>query len=181
MLPIWDIERRDDLDLVLIELLRYLHNYLASFKTLVDHTRIIMDRDYLDHGFYKDYQSRIYSDFAENPLACFIQNLRNYLLHYSLPSTFSEFNISKDPESGKEVVQTRATIKKVPMTHWSGWSVKAREYLDNAEDDIELLNIIKEHEDKVRKFNEWLLKSLIDIHSDDFEVLDKKIEELKRI
>ena len=181
MLRIWDVDKRADLDFALIELVTYLHNYLAGFITLVDHSRIMMNRSYSDQSIIHEYQKRISSEFVNDPLACFINNLRNYMLHYSLPSTFSEFHITQDPKSGKEIIQTRATIKKDGLLYWSGWSRKAVEFLDKSDDDIELLEVIRAHEKKVRNFNEWLIEELNNLHSDDFIKLRKDLFKLRTL
>ena len=140
-----------------------------------------MNRSYLDQSIFHEYQKRINSEFVTDPLACFIQNLRNYMLHYNLPSTFSEFHVSRDPKSGKEIIQTRATIKKDGLLYWSGWSKIANEFLDKSDDDIELIKVIRAHEIKVRNFNEWLIEELNNLHSDDFDKLQKDIFKLRTL
>ncbi|HLC03070.1 MAG TPA: hypothetical protein VJK02_08545, partial [Anaerolineales bacterium] len=69
MMPIWDVDRRSDLRLAINELLTYLHNYLASAKTLVDHTRVMMNHAYEHHDFLGEYQSRVEADFTTDPLS----------------------------------------------------------------------------------------------------------------
>jgi hypothetical protein len=43
-LKLWDIRNRDKMDLFQMEIIRMFHNYLASVKSLVDHTRNIVKK-----------------------------------------------------------------------------------------------------------------------------------------
>jgi hypothetical protein len=181
MLPLWNVKRRSEMDLVIKELLVYLHNYLAATKTLVDHTRTMMRTYYAEHPFIKEYQKQVDKEFTSNPLAKFIHDLRNYMLHYSLPETLSELNITKNQDTGQPVADTGVRLSKETLLTWSGWKVPAKRFLDDLEGDIDLLEIIGDHEAKVRAFNEWLLNRLKEVHSEELQWLEEKFDELERL
>ena len=53
---LWTGEKQQELLLVTRELIRRFHNFLASAKTLVDHSRSLIDDHYQDTSFYNEYQ-----------------------------------------------------------------------------------------------------------------------------
>jgi len=61
-----------------LEIVCLLHNYLASAKTLIDHTRILVEELYKNTDFWAEYEARKKETFIDSPLAQFVQNLRNY-------------------------------------------------------------------------------------------------------
>jgi hypothetical protein len=62
--------------------MRALHNYVASASALVEHTRRIMRER---SGPIVDEFERKKRDVIAHPEVPFIHNLRNYVLHHSLP------------------------------------------------------------------------------------------------
>ncbi len=178
VLPIWDVERRDDLRLIIGEVLTYVHNYLASARTLVEHTRIMVRANYDGGPLLAEYQQRIEADLAHDPLGCLIHDLRNYMLHYSLPSTFAHLEMRREPNSDAVTITSRTTIKRAPLLSWSGWSPEARAYLQAADADIDLLDLVSNHYERMQGFNQWLLDRLNETHAAELEWLSKAINRL---
>lgn len=181
IMPLWDEERREDLRMMLQELQTDLHNYLAALKTLIDHTRVVVNRAYSEQEFIKEYQARIETEFDKNPPARFLQDLRNYMLHYSLPAASSEVSVTKDQDTGEAVTQSRATIIKYELLSWPEWSSPSKEYLEGAGDEIDLLELIDAHESKIREFNDWLLKRLNAVHADELDRFYKMADQLQNL
>lgn len=71
-------------------------NYVASAMALVEHTRRIMR----DHSgpIVDEFEQRKH-DVVANPEVPFIHNLRNYVLHYSLPFIGHEVGSSLSQKS----------------------------------------------------------------------------------
>lgn len=70
------------------ELYRLLHNYVASVKTLVDHSRNLLDH-YENSSFRRAYQLRVQA-LSREPVVVFVQDLRNVLLHQRLPGVVTQ-------------------------------------------------------------------------------------------
>ncbi len=87
MLHLWDLNHPKRLAAFFDDFDRLLHNYLASAMTLRDHARILCKRYRDEHrNFGDEYDTQIAANFGE-PRLRFIQDLRNYMLHYRLPVT----------------------------------------------------------------------------------------------
>ncbi|PHS31014.1 MAG: hypothetical protein COA95_07505 [Methylophaga sp.] len=56
-------------------------DFLASAKTLIEHTRIFMDKYYSDSPIHQAYSQKIKDDLANDEPCRFVQDLRNYMLH----------------------------------------------------------------------------------------------------
>lgn len=80
-LDLWSLKNRDKLNIVINEVVRLFHNYLASAKTLVDHTRVLIRAWYRESDFLHEYEGQINSRFTTNSLSGFFEGLRNYSLH----------------------------------------------------------------------------------------------------
>src|SRR5687768_1473513 len=80
-LPLWDVRNYKDFHQLQLNVLRQFHNYLASAKTLVDHTRRLVEDVYKNTEFLEEYEVKKREQFAGKPLINFVQKLRNYTLH----------------------------------------------------------------------------------------------------
>lgn len=80
----YSYEQRENLDRLIDETSRLFHNFLASAKSLVDHTRNIVKRLYSNQEFKKEYDAKLAEDIANNPVQKIVQRLRNYTQHYIL-------------------------------------------------------------------------------------------------
>lgn len=178
ILPIWDIDKRDVLDSAILELIRQIHNYLASVGMLIDHTRILIDEYYSQTDFYKEYQVRKDNTFACDMLSCFFHRLRNYILHISIPNPFSKIEMSIDPVSKKQITSSKVMIRKTDLLLWSGWTEEARKYLEGSPEELDLLTIFNLYHEKIKEFNNWLIGRLKTIHSDDLNWLREKSNQL---
>jgi hypothetical protein len=85
LMRLWSEDNRAKLASFIDEVTRLLHNFLAGAKSLVDHTRVFTDDMYEGHAFKKVYQDKVDRDLKHSPIVCFVQNLRNYVLHKQLP------------------------------------------------------------------------------------------------
>ena len=66
LMKYWGPTRQSKQDAAFTELVRLTHNYFASAKTLVDHSRVI-SRKILRGRSFSDYESRVKSHFTEDP------------------------------------------------------------------------------------------------------------------
>jgi hypothetical protein len=67
------------------EVFRLFHNFLASVKTLIDHTRNLVNEDFVTKAHRSKYKVSVQQEFASDPLARFMHDFRNYVVHYAVP------------------------------------------------------------------------------------------------
>ena len=60
---------------------KYIFNFLASTSALIDSCRSVMDF-YKNTLIYENYKQKVKEQFANNKIAIFIKDLRNYQMHY---------------------------------------------------------------------------------------------------
>jgi hypothetical protein len=133
-----------------------LHNYVASAMMLVDHSRHVMRGRVgpLQEGF-----AARKSALLANPEVPFIQGLRNYTLHRSLPLLRHQFGAQQfttpDVQYGCEV-----HLSVAQLLEWNGWSAVARRFLEGQNHGIPLRPTIARHAEAVIDVTTWLLTAL---------------------
>src|SRR5438552_2927183 len=83
-LEISRVGNQKKLDAFLNEVVRRLHNFLASAMSLVDHTFVLVRDLYNGKDFEKEYHRERHRIFDLSPEYQFVQQLRNYALHESI-------------------------------------------------------------------------------------------------
>lgn len=127
------------------ETTRLLHNYLAAVKTLVDHTRN-MEKSLLPDGVgSQEYKELVRVEFAENPLAQFVQGLRNYTLHVRP----TEPGIRVVWRGEKRIESRTVSLRVKDLQEWEKWNMYAREYLASCGQQVDLLAVCREYRDRV--------------------------------
>jgi hypothetical protein len=147
---LWAVERRAELNEFLAEIGRFLHNYLASVKTLVDHTRHEMKAAYAGTALHDEYQAQVDDLFSVGPPA-FIQNLRNYTLHYRLADGFAQ--LSHTPGQDFE---TGVFLDRERLLEWDNWSAAAKVWLADQPDRIDFREPLHDYETRVLGFYTWV-------------------------
>jgi hypothetical protein len=167
---------------IMYELTRLLHNFLASAKMLVDHTRHVMRDWYSGTSLYDEYQSEIEKRFATNRLSAFIEDLRNYALHYQLPVTASRIEVTRGAETGSYVERAAFELSRAKLREWSGWN-KGRNYLYQSDEDIVIEYLVDQYFHEVQNLHQWIGASLAEEHAEDLQWLEDrrvKLEEALR-
>lgn len=151
------------------EINRLFHNFLASAKTLIEHTRIFIDTYYSKTAIDQAYSAKIRAEYAEDPLCRFIQDLRNYILHKGLPNNTMSLAFDVDKQS----IKTTVRLKLDSLLEWQKWNKKSREYLNSQDEDIQLSHLVEEYGNKINHLYEWLSDRLHKHHSKDLLELRK--------
>ena len=138
------------------ELTRLVHNYVASVKTLVDHTRVIANKVIASEKL-GEYQERVDSEFKFDPTSRFLHNLRDYLLHVSHPPIKAKLSFT-GPAGMESGVELASDI----LLTWENWSSEARKYINSHLGGIAMLPLVDEYNCKVQSFYEWLVDYLYD-------------------
>jgi hypothetical protein len=148
-------DKRENLDNLILDTKRLLHNFLASAKSLVDHTRVIVNRLYPeDHEFRIEYQKKLNQD-------------------YTLPVLALKISFSSDSNEFNSTLQINVAILK----KWDKWG-GSRAYLEPLEHGLPVIALASEYYILIQDFYAWLSDRQSDIHQVDFDNLEKMQEKL---
>lgn len=157
-------------EIILHHMCRFVHNFLASAMTLVEHTRIIIRENYGGTSFSAEYQGEIDKRFAKSPLHQFIQDFRNYALHFSLPITGFRISVITNQVTGDQEERVVFFLNKSILLKWSGWE-KGKDYLEGLDNEISIEKLIDDYYKIVFDFHTWLHKKLGEMHKEEFDWL----------
>jgi hypothetical protein len=151
------------------EINRFVHNFVASAMTLVDHTRNFVREHYDGTALKRDYDDRVKANLASVPAVRFVQDLRNYMLHRTLPQSqmFIEFDSRPESSGGQPTLETGVRYQTSALLEWDGWTAPARAYIAAAGEHIDIHTFVESYLEKVLAFHEWLDAALNQFHADD--------------
>ena len=135
----WNERHRYRLDYALDEVARLLHNYVSAVMSLVEVTRRFVRRHYAGTHLFKEYERRVKRDFADAPLHRFLQDLRNYSLHYRLPAMRAVTSIRRREDGGVDF-DNAFKLDVNALEEWDGWKARARAYLETLGSEADLRN-----------------------------------------
>lgn len=164
-------EQRENLERLIDETSRLFHNFLASAQSLVEHTRVIVNRLYSNQEFKKEYDEKRAQDLTNNPVRRFVQDLRNYTLHYSLP-------IPALHELFAEDIEMSVRLDVEILKQWDGWKEISRPYLETLGESFCIISLSNEYFFLIQNFYQWLTERQTQLHQSDFENLQKMHDEL---
>jgi hypothetical protein len=148
-----DWNNRRPLHDYLMELTRLLHNFLASAKSLVDHTRNFVKQSYGEGSTpAKVYEAEVDKRFTANPLSRFTQDLRNVFTHVNMPFISSVLGGSQ--ATGRDLYTLKLNIKKIE--HFDDWHQESRQYIAAAGSEIDLELYAIAYYRLIYDFYDWL-------------------------
>ncbi len=162
-----------------MEVNRYFHNFLASAKSLIDHTRVFVEDYYKNTAIEQAYKQKISSELASDPVSRFIQDLRNYMVHKALPNSSMSLTVSRIENSSAHDLVTTVSISRDNLLKWSKWSSVSKEYLRSTEERIKISELSKVYGDKILEFYGWFDAKLEKHHKkdiDEFHKLNKQYQ-----
>jgi len=168
---LFDQGKRSESQAELHELVRLVHNYVASVKMLVDHTRVISNK-VLDPDQFTVYQQRVDSEFKNDTTSNFLRDLRNYLLHVSHPPIKAKinFNQAAGMASGIDLAPDELLV-------WDNWSTEGRKYIESHSDGVAMLPLVDDYEKKVNGFYKWLVDFFYDSRQTEMNDFAEKQDE----
>ena len=172
--PLFVLRNRDQLILAMQDIIRLTHNFVAAALSLIDHTRRLHKKLYAGTGQFSDYQSRVSSEFAHDPLSQFVKCLRQYCQHYRAPNLAATTSL----EPGDEILHRTFNLLKADLESFDSWSATARKYLDAVAERVDLLEVAAEYRRKVIVFCEWFQSRQREIHADDLRRFREKENQL---
>lgn len=170
----YSVNNRDVLQAFHTEIIRLLHNYLASAFSLIDHTRKHYNKLYKENGKFLDYQLEIQNRFINDPLSNFIKDLRQFVQHYKLPEIYTNTIFKQDPPELRRVLK----LKKEDLMEFP-WSSKSKIFLSHQTADLDLMQIVNEYFERVTEFYKWFQEKQAEIHKDEISIVDYKRAENK--
>jgi hypothetical protein len=173
----WKHGNEDTLAEKLREVIRLLHNYEAGVKTCIDLTRCFVNTYYLDTEFMNKYQKEVDSRFLNNPLAGFVEELRNYMLHYDLPFSIAKIIGENVVYFGKAPEKHIIYLYRDDLIEWKSWK-KGMLFLGNASPKMGLLKLINDYNTEIESFYAWIFNELGILHNNEIKWYYAKFGEL---
>lgn len=140
------------------QVIQRLHNYVAATMTLVDHSRRMMRGR---TGSIAEEFGMRKTTLLTNPEVRFVQDLRNFTVHRSLPLLAHRLRFS-----GRSSVDARGEsdmlLSVEDLLTWDGWDHGTREWIKSQSGGIRLRQLIIDHSGLVYDINYWLLDALSD-------------------
>ena len=157
------------------EALFRLHDFVASALALVDHTRVIHRQLYDEQGLMADYQGEIDRRFTDNSLTQFVLGLRHMCQHYRLPSLNLQTELTSIGRAGQAKAEITLALRKDDLLGFSGWNARAKSFVEDAPDRIELLSVTDSYYRQVTEFNAWFRKKQREIHGVSPELYERSL------
>ena len=134
---------------------RYIFNFLASTSALIDSCRCMMDF-YKDTEIHEHYTKNIKEQFANNNIAVFIKDLRNYQMHYR--STFPHITPYK-----------QVCFETHEFKQYDRWTKLSKEFIKEQGDFIILKPLFETYFKMLEPFYMGIYAELTEHHKQDFK------------
>jgi hypothetical protein len=145
---------------------RLLHNYLASAASLVEHARRIMRGR---TGPIADEFNQRKADLLKHPEVPFMVDLRNYLLHRTLPFFAHTLSV-RNVDTGEQEIESEVQLDPANLLEWDRWTPRSRVFLQGHAEPFALRPLVRKHGELVFELNVWLHNKLSEANG---EALDE--------
>ena len=149
-MELWSVDKRVRLQHLQNEVIRHLHNFLASARSLVDHTRAIMNEPFISEAHRTEYREEVALIIAGDPLIGFMHELRNFTLHRSIPLTSLQLSLNL---SG--LFDSSVLVDLDQMADWDGWRSAGKAFIGSHRPTIRIMALVDGYEGTIRMFGEW--------------------------
>lgn len=177
------VSRRSEEDALLIEFMRRLHNYLASVKSLVDHTRRFRRRYITGQELNQKIEIKV-NELRSDPDVTFLQRLRHPVQHSHLP----EIALVTTFPNGTMKRQLMMGVDELVQYGERNWSKKEVEYIrDNKEgyyedsQSIDISAAVERYQLKIESFYKWLYNTIQEANMALLEEHNRRVEEIIRV
>jgi len=175
---IWDENNRQELDWLISEITRLLHNYLASVTSLIDHTRVFCRRLGCSK-FQETYEEKL-NEVKSNACLHFMKQLRNYAHHYHVPFVDARFSFQRGENQEGDIFEQTLHLEKNMLLKWDDWSSKSRQYIDGHEDDLDLKATIDEYQVLIVEFYKWIASTIEQLYNEELNELNQIEERIQK-
>jgi hypothetical protein len=173
---VWVMGKEDLLAVRIREVMRLFHNYVAGVKSFVDHSRNLVKLNYSSSPFISEYQLKVNERFSNNPLAGFIEELRNYILHYQHPFSIVKIMSENVGDLAENPPSHKVYLYRDDLLKWEGWTKKGKAFLGKAPEKIELLTEMATYHQDVQAFYEWFIEKLEELHKEEISWYQDKVK-----
>ena len=163
----------------LIELYRYLHNYLSAAYSFKEHVGAFMAR-ITDTALQADLQKQ-FKEAGTSDLGRFVQDLRIYVQHSAPPPILSELQIKEIPGSSAVSEEQKLYLKKSKLLAWDRWKPQSRSFIEGHDGDIPLRDTVRQHRDFILSFWSRFYCGVRGPNKESFEELDRLGQEVARL
>lgn len=136
------------------ELSRRLHNFVAAAVSLIEHTENLHNDLYSRDRVFQDYWLERRREFDEDPLAQFVEKLRNYCAHFAVAVPIFQIRVDMRTGGNQQSTSVFTLLKVSDLRRYHKWNARARAFMDN-KDTIDLVEVIDQYTDKVNRFYTW--------------------------
>jgi len=171
-LPIMDARQPERHDAFLNECERLLHNAVAAVHSRVDLLRTFVSRYVAEStpALATDYQSRVDTDFVNDPAHAFLIGLRNYMLHERLPVAVGTWSFGNQGESYVYELSTGPLI--AARDHFNA---ATREWMAGHGDTVDVVSVLRAYEQQVARFDQWFAERIEQHHRADIETFTEAV------
>ena len=168
------------LDTARKEVGRLLSNFSAAIMALVDCARRLYNSLYRDNNLFPDYNERVKEVFGNDLLHGFLQELRNYFIHYEVPQGLVKLS-KPNPAKQEFKVATVLSISTLRNSGWD-WNNKAKQFFNECiEDDLDIVSLTTQYRDKAVTFYNWFNERCLEIHKVELARLTQKQQRFQLI
>ena len=159
------------------QLTQRLHNYLASAQSLVDHVRRLV-RGRQD-PFLQQFERRK-AELLANPEVPFMINLRNYMLHRTLPGFAHTLSVT-EVNTPNQRMESEVELGVAELLEWDGWTAPARKFLKAQGEVLRLRPVVKTHGKLLFELNTWIHDELAKANDPQLDEVNELIDRRNRI
>ena len=152
------------------EMYRWLHNYLASAATLVDHTRNLVN-GYAGSPFAVEYEMRK-NVLIDKPVVDFVKRLRNYLLHSQLPVVRSSMSM----DFVRSAFTSGISAYTSHLLMWEEWTAGSRTYIESKGKHLALVDPVMEYSAELKPLYQWIYAQFEVLHGEEVKALNALVE-----
>jgi hypothetical protein len=169
-----NVSRRHHLNQYFSEILRRNHNFVAAAKSLVDHSRVLYKKLYENSDRFLDYQTEVEKRFVKDPLTQFVIVFRHFCQHYRSPDVSAKMSYTTGEPLSKKIL-----LRKNDLMEFDGWNTSAKEFIKNADNEIDLQILVSDYHSHVTDFYKWFYSRLEKIHEPEQKAIEEKQKELR--
>lgn len=169
---LWSAGKKAQLEQAMSEVTRLLLNFITSASARTSSSRRMIRRRYKGHPFLDLYQRVVDIRIKSKPVVGFVEDLRNYSLHYALPFAGAHWRYEQDQDTQVSSSKQYFALDKNNLLSGNfGWSEKSAPFLQETDNEIIIRDFATEYFVLVHNFQSWLEKEIHDQHQEELEWL----------
>lgn len=192
----WAIIKRKNYNDFLLEFQRYLHNFLSSVFSLVEHSTVF--KKHLNNKTFSNFYELELKNCLLNKNINFLKNLRIYSQHYKLPFTGRGSTHFIDVEGklkyvakSKKMFFARLVLIKSELLKWDSWPKDAKDFILNyqfivdskpvSKEIIDIKDVTDSYCKSISKFYSAILKKFAELYSSQLDEYFNLSAEMEKV